>query len=129
MRTHEQIMRITLNERAYAHARRLIDEGRFVLDDRDEWSEHRPSSAQENAHIEANGIEDYARWFLGIDEEQDEESKSRYKFPYGNFARVHRCGVLAAESRSGQYKYFDIERAAAHLHGMLDALMGVQPSV
>jgi hypothetical protein len=29
--------------------------------------------------------------------------------------------VLAAESRAGQYKYADIENAAAHLHGMLDA--------
>jgi hypothetical protein len=28
--------------------------------------------------------------------------------------------VLSAESRAGQYKYFDIERAAAHLHGMID---------
>jgi hypothetical protein len=30
--------------------------------------------------------------------------------------------VLAAESRAGQYKHLDIERAAAHMHGMLDAL-------
>ncbi|MGZ4258573.1 MAG: hypothetical protein ACXVRE_12495, partial [Gaiellaceae bacterium] len=50
-------------------------------------------------------------------------NKGRYKFPYGDFENVHRCGVLAAESRAGQYKYFDIENAAAHLHGMLDALM------
>ncbi|MDF2770239.1 MAG: hypothetical protein K0S91_3077, partial [Nitrososphaeraceae archaeon] len=32
-----------------------------------------------------------------------------------------RCGVLAAENRAGQYKYNDIEQAAAHLHGMIDA--------
>ncbi|MCW2597223.1 MAG: hypothetical protein JWP39_3111, partial [Jatrophihabitans sp.] len=50
------------------------------------------------------------------------ETKSRYKFPYGDFAKVHRCGVIAAEARAGQRKYFDIERAAAHLHGMLDAV-------
>jgi hypothetical protein len=30
--------------------------------------------------------------------------------------------VLSAESRAGQYKYTEIELAAAHLHGMLDAL-------
>jgi hypothetical protein len=29
-------------------------------------------------------------------------------------------GCAAAESRAGQYKYFDIENAAAHLHGMMD---------
>jgi hypothetical protein len=30
--------------------------------------------------------------------------------------------VLSAESRAGQYKHFDIERAAAHLHGMIEEL-------
>jgi hypothetical protein len=29
--------------------------------------------------------------------------------------------VLTAESRAGQYKHYDIENAAAHLHGMIDA--------
>jgi hypothetical protein len=38
---------------------------------------------------------------------------------------VHRCGVLAAKSRAGQRKYFDIESAAAHLHCMLEALRHV----
>jgi hypothetical protein len=52
-----------------------------------------------------------------------EETKSRYKFSYGDFENVHRCGVIAAEVRSGQRKYTDIEVAAAHLHGMLDELM------
>jgi hypothetical protein len=32
-----------------------------------------------------------------------------------------RRGVLSAEVRAGQYKYNDIEVAAAHLRGMLDA--------
>ncbi|MET8807826.1 hypothetical protein [Streptomyces sp. NPDC004546] len=49
-----------------------------------------------------------------------EETKGRYKFPYGVFERVHRCGVLSAEVRAGQQKYADIENAAAHLHGLLD---------
>jgi hypothetical protein len=32
-------------------------------------------------------------------------------------------GVLTAESRAAQYKYQDIESAAAHLHGMFEELM------
>jgi hypothetical protein len=36
---------------------------------------------------------------------------------------VHRCAVLSAEPRAGQYKYTEIELAAAHQHGMLDELM------
>ncbi|MGZ6689984.1 MAG: hypothetical protein ACXVHQ_21105 [Solirubrobacteraceae bacterium] len=112
-----------LNERAYAHAQKLIEDRRVVLVQRDDWSEHQPSAQDENRYIEEHGIAEYARWYLGIDETQDKDSKVRYKFPYGDFENVHRCGVLAAESRAGQYKYFDIENAAAHLHGMLEALM------
>jgi nucleotide-binding universal stress UspA family protein len=51
------------------------------------------------------------------------DEKSRYKFPYGDFENVHRCGVIAAEVRAAQRKYTDIEVAAAHLHGMLDEFM------
>jgi hypothetical protein len=111
-----------LNDRAYRHAQRLIKERRIVLDERDDWSEHRPSSQDENRYIAEHGIAEYARWYLGLDEGQDEDNKGRYKFPYGDFEKVHRCGVLAAESRAGQYDHVDVARATAHLHGMLEAL-------
>ena len=116
-------MAVKLNERGYAHARRLVEEGRVVLDDRDDWSEHRPSAEQENRYIEEHGFAEYGRWYLGVDDEKGEDTKSHYKFPYGDFEKVHRCGVLAAESRAGQRKYNDIELAVAHLHGMLEELM------
>jgi len=103
-------------------ARELIAAARCVIDDRDAWSEHQPSARQENAFIERQGTAQYARWHLGLDDEQDESRKGRYKFPYGDFENVHRCGLLAAESRAGQRKYRDIELAVAHLHGMLEAL-------
>ena len=35
-------MAVTLNRRAYEHAKELINDGRFVFDERDVWSEHRP---------------------------------------------------------------------------------------
>jgi hypothetical protein len=57
---------------------------------------------------------------LGINDEKSEETKGHYEFPYGDFKNVHRCGVLSAESRAGQYRHYDIENAAAHLHGMLE---------
>ncbi|MEV6894749.1 hypothetical protein [Kribbella sp. NPDC051137] len=113
-------MNLKLNERAYAHARELIAEGRTVLDDRDHWSEHRPTAADENAFIERHGFSEYQKWYLGVDTEQNDAAKARYKFPYGDFTDIHRCGVVSAESRAGQYKYTEIELAAAHLHGMLE---------
>jgi hypothetical protein len=53
---------------------------------------------------------------------EHKREKARYEFPYGDFDKVHRCGVLTAESRAGQYKHFDVERAAHHLHVMIDAI-------
>jgi len=115
-------MTVRLNQTAYDQARELIAAGRCVIDDRDAWSEHQPSARQENAFIERQGTAQYARWHLGLDDEQDESRKGRYKFPYGDFENVHRCGLLAAESRAGQRKYRDVELAVAHLHGMVETL-------
>jgi hypothetical protein len=115
-------MAVKLSRTAFEYAQRLIEEGRVAYDERDDWSEHQPSSEDENHFIAEHGFAEYAKWHLGVDDEEGEETKARYKFPYGDFARLHRCALLAAESRAGQYKYADIERAVAHLHGMVEAV-------
>jgi hypothetical protein len=115
-------MAVTLNKTGFAHATQLVIDGHVVLDDRDAWSEHQPSTAEENEFIGQNGFNEYSKWHLGIDKNEDENTKRRYKFPYGDFKNVHRCAILTAESRAGQYKYFDVERAAAHVHGMLEEI-------
>ena len=119
-------MAVKMNRRGYDHAKRLVGEGKIELDERDAWSEHQPSAADENAFIEEHGYDAYARWHLAIDDERSPDTKARYKFPYGDFTAVHRCAVLSAESRAAQRKYADVETAAAHLHGMLDALANVR---
>jgi hypothetical protein len=113
-------MAVTLNKRAFNHGRTLVNAGRAVRDDRDAWSEHQPSTEEENAFIARHGFAEYGRWHLGIDPEKAEDTKQRYKFPYGDFRKIHRCAVVAAESRAGQYGYVDVEDAAAQLHSMLD---------
>jgi hypothetical protein len=115
-------MAVKLRETSLEHAQSLIEEGRAVLDERDDWSEHQPSPEEENAFIAEHGWSEYADWHLAIDDEAREDTKERYKFPYGDFRDVHRCAVLTAESRAGQYNYPDVEGAAAHLHGMLEAV-------
>jgi hypothetical protein len=115
-------MAVKLNRTSYDHAKQLIRERHAVLDSRDAWSEHQPTAQQENAFLSEHGEREYRKWFLAIDDEHREGTKARYKFPYGDFCDVHRCGVISAESRAGQRKYLDVENAAAHLHGMLDAL-------
>jgi hypothetical protein len=68
-------MAVRLSKRSYEHAKQLIREGKVVLDERDDWSEHRPSTRDENELIEAHGLD-----------------------------------------------HAEIEKAVAHLHGMLEAL-------
>jgi hypothetical protein len=49
-------MTVKLNNRAYDHAKGLIQEGKFVFDERDAWSEHRPSAQKKNEFIQRHGI-------------------------------------------------------------------------
>jgi hypothetical protein len=114
-------MTVKLNNAALKHARELIAKGRTVKDERDDWSEHAPSAAQENDWIERHGWEEFARWHLGVDEAEPEETKKRYSFPYGDLTRLHRCAVISLESRAGQYDHDDIEKAAKKLLDELDA--------
>ena len=115
-------MAVRLHKSAFAYAKELIKKHRVTLDDRDAWSEHQPTAEQENEFIRLHGYGEYGKWHLGIDDKEESDTKKRYKFPYGDFRTVHRCGVLSAESRAGQYKHNDIENAAAHLHGMLEGI-------
>jgi hypothetical protein len=116
-------MSVRLHQSAYEFAQKLIRNRQCVLDQRGDWTDHRPTRSAENRFIAEHGRAAFGKWHLGEDDEEAEDSKRRYKFPYGDFQNVHRCAVLSAESRAGQYKYTDIELAAAHLHGMLDALV------
>ena len=38
---------------------------------------------------------------MGIDKGENRETKGAYSFPFGDFRRVHRSGVISGESRAG----------------------------
>ena len=113
-------MTVELNSPGYEHAMRLIEKGKFTDDERDAWSDHHPSTQIENEFVENNGFFEYGNWFLGVNNEYREESRRHYEFPFGDFENVHRCGILAAQSRAGQDKYLDVENAAADLLAVID---------
>jgi hypothetical protein len=115
-RTH-----LELNEDAFAFAVQLVKQGHFIADGKGAWSVHRPPTNEQNEFIRVHGFSEYAKWHLAIDGRYPENTKRRYKFPYGDFKNVHRCGVLAVQSRAGEYGYSGIENAAAQLRGMLEA--------
>jgi hypothetical protein len=114
-------MAVTLNEKALTQARKLVKTGKVVRDERDDWSEHAPSAADENRFLAANDFDEYALWHLGVDPEVSEGTKGRFSFPIGDFAKVHRCAVISAESRAGQYDHDDIEDALKKLLTLIDS--------
>jgi hypothetical protein len=116
-------MTLRLKQSGFENAKQLIRERHCVLDARENWHDHKPARTAENRFINENGWAAFGRWHLAEDDELPEHNKKRYRFPFGDFKAVHRCAVLAAESRAGQYKYTQIELAAAHLHGMLEELL------
>jgi hypothetical protein len=111
---------IKLNQDAFVFARQLIKQGHFVADRKGAWSEHRPSTDDENEFIRVHGFSEYAKWHLGIDDRYAENTKRRYKFPYGDFKNVHRCGVLAVESRANEHRYSQVENVAVKLRMMIE---------
>jgi hypothetical protein len=107
--------KVRLNVSAFDYAKHLIASGYVVNDTKGRWRADQPATKEENNFIRLHGFDEYAKWYLGIDEKHGEHAKSRYKFPYGDFKNVHRCGVLAVKSRARQYQYSEIEAAADKL--------------
>ena len=107
-----------VNDRAVKKAKSLIERRRYVLDSK--WSEANPSSDEASKFLERHGWEEYGEWHLAVDDEAGEETKDRYKFPYGDFRRLHRSGLIAAKQRAARNRYADIEKAADELLTLLD---------
>lgn len=108
----------TVNKRAVAHARRLIDARRYVLDS--DWGEAQPRADDENAFLESHSWDEYAEWHLGLTDGATDETKGRYAFVYGDFRRIHRTGLIACQYRAAEWRHKDVELAAHDLLQRLD---------
>ena len=109
-----------LNKKAYDHAKKLVREGKVVRDSRDDWSEHSPSAKELSAFLDKHGEGEYGLWFLGIDDDAPDGSKARYKFPFSDLKKVHRCAVISGESRASQYDHDEIRDALGDLLKRID---------
>ena len=116
----------TVNERAVAHARKLIDARRYILDS--DWGERQPEAEDENRYLKSHSWNDYAEWHLGLTDGASDETKARYAFVYGDFRRVHRTGLIACQYRAAEWRHKDIELAAHDLLQHLDRKSGLTGS-
>jgi hypothetical protein len=112
----------TLNERAVAHARRLIDARQYVLDS--DWGDVAPNAEAENAYLKAHSWDEYADWHLGLTDGASDETKARYAFVYGDFRRVHRTALIACVYRASEWRHKAVELAAHDLLQHLDKASG-----
>ncbi len=107
-----------MNERAVAHAHRLIRSRQYVLDS--DWGEAQPEAAAQNAYLRSHSWDEYAEWHLGLTDGAADETKARYAFVYGDLRRLHRTGLIACHYRAAEWRHKEIELAAHDLLQLLD---------
>jgi hypothetical protein len=109
----------SVNDRAVARARQLIEARQYVLNS--DWGDVQPRARDENAFLKSHSWEEYAEWHLGLTEGASEGTKARYAFVYGDFRRLHRTGLIACHYRAAEWRHKEIELAAHELLQVLDA--------
>jgi len=112
----------TVNRAAVAHARRLIEAKKWVLDS--DWGSSQPSAAEQNEFLAGQSWDDYATWHLGLTVDAKDETKARYAFVYGDFHKVHRSGLIACVYRAAEWRHKEVELAAHKLLQLLDKTSG-----
>lgn len=113
-------MAIKLNPVALNHARQLLDDGSYVINT--EWGKNEPTPEEEERFLDQHGLEAYGLWYLGVDTDEPADSKAHYKFPYGNFQKLHRSGVVAAKRRAEKEKDAEIVEGADTILDIFDRM-------
>lgn len=110
-----EIMAIQINDDGMRNARALIRGDK--IDYNSDWSF---TTEDEDKILGDGDWAEYRKWFLAIDTEENEETKARYKFPFGKDGKVYRRAVIAAKQRASQQDYPNIRDAADELLQMID---------
>ncbi len=110
-------MGIELNGKAIAHAQSLIAAGK-VDKTVGGWS---ISAAEENAMLgDPPDWDEYSKWFLGRDPDENPDTKGAWKYPTGKGGKVHRGALIGDRQRAGQFHAEAIFEAAGRLIREID---------
>lgn len=106
---------IAINDVAVANAKRLIEAGK--IDTTSKWS----FAVEDSDKIlgDDNWAE-YSKWNLAVDEAATEQTKDRYKYPYGKNGKVYRSALRAIASRAAQANFQELSDLASELLDALD---------
>jgi hypothetical protein len=119
---YARVASYSVNQRAVARARQLIEARQYVLES--DWGNVQPRAREENAFLASHSWEQYAEWHLGLTDGAADDTKARYAFVYGDFRRLHRMGLIACHYRAAEWRHKDIELAAHDLLQLLDRSRG-----
>jgi hypothetical protein len=108
-------MAVKVNGVGRAHAASLISAGR--VDRTSLWSF---SAADANAILRNDNWNEYAKWFLAVDDAEPINTRGRYKYPFGKNGKTYRSGVIAAKSRAAGQHATAVESAATALLEKID---------
>ena len=114
-------MTVKLHQPGLRQARSLVRDGKVVRDERDDWSEDAPTPDEENSFIEEHGWAEYGHWHLGVDDDEDRETKGALQVP---LRRLHEGAPLRRDRGSravpGQFDHDEIRDEAKKLLELID---------
>lgn len=105
------------------HCRKLIASKKYVLESR--WSDVQPDAEAQNVFLDKHDWAAYSQWHLGLTEGANDETKGRFAFCFGDFAKVHRSALIACVYRASEWRHKKVELAAHDLLQLLDATAGI----
>ncbi len=110
-------MAVTLNKEALRAATALIRAGHYDMSSA--WS----FSTEDGDKLLGEGGKDwgaYAKWHLGEDDGESDDTKAHYKYPYGKDGKVYRRALAAIRSRAKQQGAETVFDAAGELMKAMD---------
>jgi HK97 family phage prohead protease len=114
-------MALKISSKAAAHAKSLISAGK--INEAGSWGF---DSNDRNALLNSVNADwsKYALWFLVYDDEADEDTFGRYKYPYGKQGKIWRRAVIAIKSRAAQQDFTELVNTADSLLKAIDKKLG-----
>lgn len=119
-------MGTSLNSVGAAHARSLVSSG--DVDKSSAWS----FSAEDGDALlgeEGDDWGSYAQWFLAVHDDQPDDTKAHYGYPFGKNGKVYRSALVAIRQRAGQQGATALESLSGKLLAQIDGEKRVSPPV
>ncbi len=113
-------MTAELNWKAYDFARDLVADKKVAIDERDARSEHNLPRSRRMTSYACMAMTNTPSGTWASTRKNLKTARPGTSFLMATSR--HRCAVISVESRAGQYKHYDIEKAAHNLHEMIDEL-------